>query len=420
MKALHVIPYMHPRAGGPVAVVDRLCRRLAVAGWDTSVITTDCYARHEPVETWGADSRPYGLRVHRSRWTPFAPARARSRALSADLERTVPTCDLVHIHTLWTHATAVAIRVARRHGVPFLVMPHGMLDPNSLSRKATKKRIYGRLAEFPRLRGAAGIVYTTPVEQRLAESAVPALPPGHIVALGSDDPSEASREEAAQAFLKEHKYLRGRRLVTHLGRIHPKKGLDLLVPAFARVARRVPDVHLLLVGPDDTDYLRVVNHLAAVCGVDDRVTHIPMLVGERKWQALAASTLFALPSYQENFGIAVAEAARMGLPLVISNRVNLWPDVQAAGAGVVVDCDAEHVATALMTVLSDDTFRRRAGAAAKKLATTRYTWDRSAEALIGVYERVLRTVRFTPATDQPFPNRDRKGAAEPPKAATTN
>lgn len=398
MKVLHVVPYMHPRAGGPVVVVDRLCRKLTAKGWDTPVITTDCFARDEPLETWDFDARPYPLDVHPVRRFPFGGSYAASPALTDDLERVAPTCDLVHVHTLWTHATAAAIRIARRRHVPFVVMPHGMLDPHSMSRKPFKKKLYGTAVEFPRLRHAAGMVYTTAGEQRLAESTVPSLPSGHIVTLGTDDPPDVKRSDAAAAFRSAYPHLADRRLVIHLGRIHPKKGLDILVPAFASVARQVPDAHLLLVGPDQDNYLDVIRGLASSRGISDRVTHIPMLTGDRKWQALAAASVFALPSYQENFGIAVAEAARMSLPLVISNRVNLWPDVQDTGAGIVTECNVKQVADAMTTLLTDDAASRQAGDAARNLARTRYTWDRSAEALTTLYEQVLHQTEEHPMT----------------------
>ena len=393
MRVLHVTPYMHPRAGGPVVTVDRLCNRLSAAGLETCVLTTDAYANGAPVRTWGLDDRSYTLRVHPHRPSRLAPRRAGSRALARDLERIVPTCDVVHVHTLWTHATAAACRAARRYDVPLVVMPQGMLDPHSLARKALRKKVYGSLCEFPRIRSAAAMAYTTAEERRLAESAVSALPPGHLVPLGTDEPPAVERDEAARAFLAAHPELADRQLVIHLGRIHPKKGLDLLIPAFARVSERVPDAHLLLVGPDEGGYLKVVKRFVHALGIGPKVTHIPMLHGVAKWQALAAASVFALPSYQENFGIAVAEAARMGLPLVISNRVNLWPDVRATGAGIVVDCRVDPVADALTTLLLDEDRRRRTGQAAQALARSRYTWDRCAESVLELYASVAKPGR---------------------------
>ncbi len=393
MRVLHVTPYMHPRAGGPAVVVDRLCNRLSAAGLETCVLTTDAYADGAPVRTWGLDDRSYTLRVHPRRPSMLAPRRAGSRALARDLECIVPTCDVVHVHTLWTHATAAACRAARRYDVPLVVMPHGMLDPHSLARKALRKKVYGSLCEFPRIRSATAMAYTTAEERRLAESAVSALPPGHLVPLGTDEPPGVERDEAARAFLAAHPKLADRRLVIHLGRIHSKKGLDLLIPAFARVSERVPDAHLLLVGPDEGGYLKVVKRSVHALGIGQKVTHIPMLRGVAKWQALAAASVFALPSYQENFGIAVAEAARMGLPLVISNRVNLWPDIRATGAGIVVDCRVDPVADALTTLLLDEDRRRRAGQAAQALARSRYTWDRCAESVLELYASVAKPGR---------------------------
>src|SRR6185436_20783168 len=154
---------------------------------------------------------------------------------------------------------------------------------------------------------------------------------------------------------------RGRRIVLFLGRLNFKKGLDLLVRAFGEVARRRPDVHLVLAGPDDDGYGATVRRWLGAEGVLDRVTFTGMLLGRAKLAAFRDADVFVLPSYTENFGMAVVEAMACGRPVVISDHVNIWHEVAAAGAGRVTRCDAGEVAAALLGLLDDPAARRAAG-----------------------------------------------------------
>jgi glycosyltransferase involved in cell wall biosynthesis len=129
--------------------------------------------------------------------------------------------------------------------------------------------------------------------------------------------------------------LRNKRLAIFIGRIHPKKGCDMLIEAFHRSFARDPDWHLLIVGPDQLGWQADLERLSETLGIKDRITWAGMLRGERKWGALAASEIFVLPSHQENFGIVVAEALACGLPVLISNQVNIWREIQSENAGFV-------------------------------------------------------------------------------------
>src|SRR5262249_22116478 len=157
-------------------------------------------------------------------------------------------------------------RACRNAQVPYIVMPHGMLDPHSLKRKWLKKQLYGRFVEWPNLRRARAVVYTTLEERRLAESSVAGLPPAYMVPLGADDPPAAPNAELAEEFLQAHPQLRGKVLVTFLSRLHPKKGLDLLIPGFALLATQHPDAQLVLVGPGEADYVLQLRQIAQHAG----------------------------------------------------------------------------------------------------------------------------------------------------------
>jgi glycosyltransferase involved in cell wall biosynthesis len=381
MIIAHITPYMHPAAGGPPVVVDRLSRELAARGHDVRVLTTDLFANGDA--GWmAANGRPYALDVFPAAW----PRRyAYSRGFSAGIRDAVNRADVVHIHTLWTYASLAAARACRTAGVPYLIMPHGMLDPHSVARGWWKKQVYGRLVEWPQLRAAHGMCYTHPEEERLARETCPELPPGHLVELGAEEPPPADRSDLRREFLQRHPTLAERRLVLFLGRIHAKKGLDLLIPAFETVAREVPDAHLLLVGPGEPAYVQTIRREIAARRLDSYATLTGPLYGREKWAAMAASSLFVLPSYQENFALAAVDALRGGLPVVLSRRVNLWQDLVAAGAARPCDLAVESVAAEIGTALADQGWRTSAIAAGEKLLETRFNWKTTAARVEALY-----------------------------------
>jgi glycosyltransferase involved in cell wall biosynthesis len=382
----HVAPYMHPDAGGPPVVVDRLCRRLAARGHRVRVITTDALAGGATGwESLYADGG-YDLEVHRSSGRgPFAY----SRTLATAVRRAAAESDLVHLHTLWTYPTLRAAWACRKAGTPYLVMPHGMLDPNSVRRKRVKKWLYAKLVEAPNLRHAARLVYTHPEEERLARQSVPGLPDGQIVPLAADEPPTTDRDRLAGEFFAQHPDLAGGPVVLFLGRLHPKKGLDLLVPAFAEVVRSVPEARLVLVGPGDAGYVAKLKAVIAAANITERVAFLGPLAGREKWAALATARVFALTSYQENFAITAVEAMSIGTPVMLSHRVNIWPDVKSANAGIISELDTTLIAGNLLKVLSDAGFANRLGINGRTLVRQTYSWDQTADAAEIAYRDVL-------------------------------
>jgi glycosyltransferase involved in cell wall biosynthesis len=384
MKITHVIPYMHPAAGGPPVVVDRLSRELAARGHELNVLTTDLFGRQNLA--WATDeSRPYGMEV-------FSATVGNSFGFSTrfwkEIGRAIRGSDAVHIHTLWTFPGLAAARACLRARIPYLVMPHGMLDPNSVQRGWLKKQCYGRFLEWPLLRRARGMCYTHPEEERLAAMTCRALPHGYIVELGAESPPDCPKAELRSEFLVRHPELRDRAVVLFLGRLHSKKGLDLLIPAFDRVRQQRPDAHLLLVGPGDPAYVQSIREEVSRRGLQNAVTFTGVLYGRDKWAAMAASDLFVLPSYQENFALAAVDAVQSGLPVLLSRRVNLWKDL--VDAGVARDCepDLNSLVPVLAGGLSDEEWRRSAVRAGKKLLSERFNWATTAAGLETIYESI--------------------------------
>jgi glycosyltransferase involved in cell wall biosynthesis/acetyltransferase-like isoleucine patch superfamily enzyme len=381
MKIVHVIPYMHAAAGGPPVVVDRLSRELAARGHDVRVLTTDLYAEGD--QGWQtAGNFPFHLEI-------FPAARSNSfgysRAFQRGIREAVHNCDIVHIHTLWTFASFAAARESLRANVPFLVMPHGMLDPHSVQRGWLKKQVYGRLVEWPLIRRASGMCYTHLEEERLAAETCRGLPRGHIVELGTESPPECERDELRAEFLDRYPELRGRKVVLFLGRLHSKKGLDLLIPAFDRVVQQQPEAHLLVVGPGESKYVESIRADVGRRGLDSKASFTGRLSGREKWAAMAASDLFVLPSYQENFALAAVDAMRGGLPVLLSRRVNLWQDVVEAGAGRDCEPTVDSVAQKLNDCLADEPWRTSAVEAGARILSTRFNWATTAARLEAIY-----------------------------------
>lgn len=395
MKITHVVPYMHPNAGGPPVVVDRLCRQLAARGHNVRVITTDALAEGDRGWERNYADAGYQLDIHHA---SGKGAFAYSRSLADGIRAAAVESDLVHLHTVWTYPTLRAAWVCRKLGVPYVVMPHGMLDPNSVRRKRVKKWLYAKFVEGPNLRRAAGLVYTHAEEERLARQTVVGLPRGWIVPLAADEPPDVERRVLAEEFFAQHSDLAGRKVILFLGRLHPKKGLDLLIPAFAELSRRESDVQLVLVGPGDANYVAGLQAEAAKRGIAERVAFLGPLAGRVKWAAYAAATVFALPSYQENFAITVVEAMSVGTPVLLSPHVNIYQEVKEADAGIISSLDMSEIADNLAKIVGNAEYANWLGCNGRSLVQRTYNWNRTADAAEFAYRCALTINPPTPNT----------------------
>jgi glycosyltransferase involved in cell wall biosynthesis len=152
-------------------------------------------------------------------------------------------------------------------------------------------------------------------------------------------------------FYNEYPELESKRLFLFLSRIHEKKGCDLLIQAFAKVAKSNPDLHLVMAGPYQTGLQADLRKIADDYGIENRITWTGMIKNEVKWGAMKAAEVFILPSHQENFGIAVAEALAVGTPVLISNKVNIWREIKEMNAGLVEDDTLEGTQKLIQTWL---------------------------------------------------------------------
>jgi glycosyltransferase involved in cell wall biosynthesis len=298
--------------------------------------------------------------------------------------------DIIHIHGLYRFPPTYAAWQARRQGVPYVITPHGSLDPYLHGRSTTGhlrlKRLYERWFDLPNLH-AAGAIHYTAKEERERASFLKLRAPSFVVPNGLDWAQYATLP--ARGALRARWGLGEAPVVLFLGRLHFKKGLDLLIPAFDALRRRVPDVQLVIAGPENDDYGQRVRGWVRERGLDAAVHFVGSLHGAEVLQAYVDADVFALPSYTENFGMTVIEALACCLPVVISDQVNIHAEVCGAGAGLVTHCDADEVAQALETLLVDVDRRRAMGEAGRQLVKARFTWPAIADALTAEYEQVI-------------------------------
>ena len=383
MRVIHVMAALAPELGGPSKACIEMARAVAARGHTVEIYTTDwglegrVPADGSPVAHGPAVIRYFPVQRPRA-WKPSWPL---YRALARDL----PGADVVHLHSLYLFHDWAAGRICRRANVPYIVRPHGTLDPYIWRRHRWRKRIVEWAFQNRVLRHAAAIHYTTEEELHLAAPHAQRAP-GVVVPLGVDL-ADYDSLPPAERFHARHPETRGKRIILFLSRLHEKKGLDLLVAAFALIARKFPDAHLVLAGPDDGAGGRLDRWLHDA-GIVQRTTRTGMVEGDEKRAALAAASVFALPSYSENFGIAVLEAMAAGLPVAISDQVNLWREIERAGAGLISPCEAEAFARQLARFLDDPAEARRMGEAGRRLAREEFAWPRIAVALENLYADV--------------------------------
>jgi glycosyltransferase involved in cell wall biosynthesis len=340
MRLLQVTGTLDPTYGGPCVVVNQLTRSLTHLGHSVDVVTLD-----SPSAPWLTDlpgaPRAFGSGLGRYGY---------SRHLSCWLEQHAPDYDAVTVHGIWQYQSQAVRAACRRAGVPYFLFVHGALDPWFRERypgKHAKKALYWRLLEHRTLRDAQAVLYTCDEERRLARTSfTPYQAREAIVSLGIEAPM-GNPALQREAFLSAHPHLRDKRILLFLGRLHPKKGCDLLIEALSRVCHRDKSLHLAVAGPDESGTEAGLRTLAESLGVGDRITWIGMLNEDAKWGAYRAADAFVLTSHSENFGIVVAEALACGLPVLISDKVNIWREIERCGAGVV-DGDTVAGATSLL------------------------------------------------------------------------
>ncbi|PSR17664.1 group 1 glycosyl transferase [filamentous cyanobacterium CCP3] len=392
MKVLHVLPSLSYRLGGPTQVALNVVRTLRDLGVDAEIATTnddESGLLDVPVsQRIYYDNVPVWFFPRLARLKAFIPSIKLTRWLVGNLDR----YDILHTHYLFCYAPTVAVRIAQRFGIPYCSSTIGQLTPWALQQSQRKKQIYSHLIERPTLNRAAAVHCTTAAEaEDVCRFGVTA--PTLVLPLGVN--AIAVDSSAVWRLRDRYALPPSSTIVLFLSRLHEKKRPDFLLRAFAQLNPKAHGYHLLLAGAGEVGYCDRLQTLTHTLEIADSVTFTGFISGPDKNLLLQGADLFALPSYSENFGIAVAEALAASLPVVITPEVQIAPDIAAAQAGLVVPDCLDDWTNAMAKLLVSPSLRTQLGQNGHRLARTKYNWPAIAQNLAQSYDEILTGQRLS-------------------------
>ncbi|MBN1914261.1 MAG: glycosyltransferase [Candidatus Omnitrophica bacterium] len=387
MKILFVMPTLSGASGGPAQAVVQACRELKKQGVSVTIATTFLKDSSEAWEI-GNSSGVEVIGFKRNIHTTFIEQFAFSFGLKKWLKGHIRDFDLVHIHYLFTFSSTIAGFYCHRYKVPYVLSTDGMLSPFCLKQSAFKKKVYFSLFERNNLKNAAAIQFTS--EQEMLSAQVSGMSNKyHVIPNGLKLKQFSGIDAQKGLFRMEYPACAGKKIVLFMGRIHPIKGLDILIPALKQVFSRRKDFIFVLAGSGNKDYERRIRRLLTDAGL----AGISILTGfadERlKTKLLADSDIFVLSSYHENFGMAAAEALSCAMPVVISNKVDIHKLVEQYSCGIVTEMDPLKLSLALERLLSDDQLRYDMGTRGIQLVRENFDIGVIAKRMVQLYSNIL-------------------------------
>jgi len=355
VRVLEIIASVDPRDGGAIEGLVRQAEARRTFGMETHIVSLDSpgdrWVGECPVPTFavGSGKRRRPTTPLNWLWTHYGYAPEFVPWLRSHIDG----YDIAVVNGLWNYSALGARQVLPRSGIPYVVFAHGMLDPwarNSL--KHAMKQALWSFCEGPLLMQANAVLFTTEDEMiRARKTFWPYRVSERIVGYGTADIAGDSGQQIS-AFRKSLPALGDRASLLFLGRIHPKKGCDLLVTAFSKIAAEHPELDLVIAGPDQVGWRSQLEAQARAAGIERRIHWPGTVFGDVKWGALRACDAFVLPSHQENFGVAVAEALAAGKPVLITDKVNIWREIKSDAAGLIATDDAAGVCDMLASFVT--------------------------------------------------------------------
>ncbi|HSF72578.1 MAG TPA: hormogonium polysaccharide biosynthesis glycosyltransferase HpsP [Microcoleus sp.] len=391
MRILQIIPSISLVYGGPSQMVLGLSAALAFRGIDVTIITTDSngdIGQHPLDVPLNQPLQQNGYQIIYFRCYPWRRYKF-SFSLLQWLNENARQFDLAHIHALFSPVTTLAATIARYHHLPYIIRPCGMLDPADLQKKKRLKQIYATLLERPNLAGAAAIHFTSKEEAKISErfglgsTGKMPVPRDLVIPLGV-------RADFSSDILPDSEIP----IILFMSRIEPKKGLELLISALESILAEGINFHFILAGsnPQDAGYETKIKEKIQNSSLGKSTTITGFVSGDSKIALLRKADLFVLPSYYENFGIAVAEAMAAGVPVAISDRIHIAEDIQQAEAGWVGPLEVGAIANSIKSALLNPQERQRRGLNGKKYAEKYYNWEAIAQQTIAAYQEILSSI----------------------------
>jgi len=407
MKILHIIPsYLPARlASGPIIPTHNLNKELVKKGFEVVVYTTNLDGAKILDVPLNQEVDIDGVKVF------YFPISFRSWqysfALHRALAKNVKNFDLIHITSVFLSASTLGAYYAKKFKKPYIISPHGSLMLDPLSRHSLKKKIYLNLIEKKNLKDAIVHFLVDQEKDDYLKAGLP-LKKAIIIPNGfsseefnirksnirtSDVPTRTS--DVQKFFRKKFNISSDKKIILFLARLHPIKGLDTLIPAFAEVIKKEPNVVLVLAGPDENNYKKEIELEIRnwKLEINKDIVFTGMLVGEDKISALQESDIFVLPSYSECLPMAVVEAMYFGLPVVITKNVGISLRIEKAGAGLVIEKDEKQLAEAILKILNNPDLGKEMGKRGKKLVETEFSAEKVAERWIEEYNKIMKNFK---------------------------
>ena len=377
MKILRIIASVDPRTGGPIEGLKLSSLALERMGHSTEVVSLD---------------DPKSPHVLNFQYPVFGAGPVKFKKYAPNLVRWIKNnahrFDVAIIHGLWNYASIGGWMGLRNTGLPYVVFTHGMLDPWFRKRYPIKhliKQAFWSVVQGKVLRDASMVLFTSEEEQKLAKGVFLGYKyKGKSISYGVSDPPlfNVTQEKAFRSLVPD---LSNKPYILFLSRIHEKKGCDLLLDAFFRISRVRPDLDLVVAGPDRDGLTCELRKKSVELGLGGRVHWPGMLQGDAKWGSFYCAEVFILPSHQENFGIVVAESMACGTPVLITNKVNIWHEVERSGGGYVDDDDFQGILRLVERwIACDELDKKKMSNSARKGYESNFTIEFAARDLLDV------------------------------------
>ena len=390
-KVLVIAPAYSPANiyGGPIPAVHEFNKALIRNGLDVTVYTTNANGAVNLAVDCGREILIDGVKVFY-----FSRCWKNKFFFSIDLIgaliKNVKKFDFIHIHWLYVFTTLIGSRVARRVGVPYVISPHGMLDENALRLKSTwKKKLYIWMFEKTTIECAACVHYSSLGERESS------LIKGEFLTTKTKIVPNVVRAAIAcgnvsDQFLIEQfaPHALQKRVILCVGRLNYVKGLNLIVDALPLIIEKHPDCHLILVGPDSDGYKAGLVDQIRALDMTGHVTFTGLLERDEIDFLLQHASVFVSSSYLESFGMAVAEAMASSLPVCVTDRVNIAPEILSAGAGLVSECSASGLACNVCRILEDAGLGGEMGRRGRAFVLEHYSEGAVGKALANLVESI--------------------------------
>ena len=379
--------------GGPVSSISDLCSALVSLGLDVTVFTTNANGEttlpiniDKEIVIDGVKVFRYPVKNQKSNFF-FSPTMVKG------LREHIKEFDLVHIHSIWNFPGIPAAFYSNKFNIPYIHSARGSLimeNQPGVYLNNIKKRIYFNLFLTRSFQNSAAVHYTAIQEYYQSDSKFRSISSAFVVGNGincSDFEPIYSKQDAKKQLTIENVGPTSE-IITYIGRLHSRKGLDYLIKAFNLVLDERPNAHLILAGPD-YGYKDVLQKLVKDLGLETHVHFTGFVNPDKRLLLLNSSDIFALPSWRENFGISIAEAMACAIPVLVSKNVCIQNEIVEDGAGIATDLSVDQIALAILRILSDEQFKVQMGQRAYSSVRNRYDRLVVAEKMALAYEDII-------------------------------